>query len=366
MIEPPDAMSQSNGEPATGHGLAAGVLGRVGPRSRWDLLGVVPLALVVFALVSVVTPLGLGPLGLLLVLEEQAFVVVLVLLAPVALLARARTLASALLVAAVVGGCLFGSEWISLPGSAGGAGAGDGAGGRNELSAMTWNLQYGTRSAVDTVAQLQNVSTDIVALEELEPGPSAAIEADPTLSTRYPYRLMSPRKGAWGIGVLSRYPIAETDSSYPPACLEMLVITPAGPVRLIVGHPNHADIGVVSPLRIPVQYDSADRDEEIAAIRVRIDRSLAAGERLLVLGDYNTTPTEPEFKVLTRDLKDTHTEVGEGPGWTWRPSRFTFLPFGFLRIDLQLTAGPIRPASTSMDCSLPGDHCRLFGTYAID
>ncbi|HEX7490979.1 MAG TPA: hypothetical protein VF337_04690 [Candidatus Limnocylindrales bacterium] len=59
-------------------------------------------------------------------------------------------------------------------------------------------------------------------------------------------------------------------------------------------------------------------------------------------------------------------EVGEGPGWTWRPSRIDFLPFGLLRIDLQLSAGRIRPVSTSIDCGVPGDHCRLSGDYEVD
>jgi endonuclease/exonuclease/phosphatase family metal-dependent hydrolase len=101
-------------------------------------------------------------------------------------------------------------------------------------------------------------------------------------------------------------------------------------------------------------------------VRTRIDSALAGGDRLLVLGDFNTAPSEAEYAVLTRGLRDTHTAVGEGPGWTWRPSGIDFLPFGFLRIDLQLTAGAIRPASTSIDCSLPGDHCRLLGDYEID
>jgi hypothetical protein len=30
------------------------------------------------------------------------------------------------------------------------------------------------------------------------------------------------------------------------------------------------------------------------------------------------------------------------------------------------TRGSIYPASTWIDCSLPGDHCRLFGDYEID
>ncbi len=114
---------------------------------------------------------------------------------------------------------------------------------------------------------------------------------------------------------------------------------------------------------IPV-YDPAPRDARIATIRAKIDRSLAAGERLIVVGDFNTTSTEPEYQVLTKGLRDTHVEVGMGPGWTWRVVRS--LPVGFLRIDLQLSGGAITPSSTRVACPSGGDHCQLFGTYQID
>ena len=142
--------------------------------------------------------------------------------------------------------------------------------------------------------------------------------------------------------------------------------TPRGKVHVIVGHPTNSDIATVTSLRLPVGYDPAQRDEQIAMLRKGIDAALRAGERLLVLGDFNTAPSEREYPILTRGLRDTQVEVGEGPGWTWRPSRLTGLPVAFLRIDLQLSAGAIRPAATSVDCSLPGDHCRLFGVYEID
>jgi endonuclease/exonuclease/phosphatase family metal-dependent hydrolase len=166
--------------------------------------------------------------------------------------------------------------------------------------------------------------------------------------------------------VLSRYPISDVVSTANPSCLDLVVSTPQGRVHVIAAHPAHADIVTRTSLRLPVGYDPSSRDAEIAKIRTRIDPTLAAGDRLLVLGDFNTASSEPEYTVLTRGLRDTHVQVGEGPGWTWRPSRIDFLPFGFLRIDLQLSAGAILPASTSIDCSLPGDHCRLFGDYEID
>jgi vancomycin resistance protein VanJ len=326
-------------------------------RSRADLLAIVPVALVTFAVVAAAFTPASGPFALALVLEPHLFIAALIVLSPVAILGRARTLALGLVVTLVGGGFLFGSEWVSLPGS---------GASRHDISVMTWNVQYGTRTPAEQAAQLEGVTADLIALQEVEPDASNAIENDPVLTARYPYRAMAPRAGAFGLAILSRYPISGIETATDPAILELIVAMPRGKVRVIETHPRPPAMDTVTPLRLPVGYNPARRDAAIAAVRIRVDAALAAGDRLLVLGDYNTSPREAEYAVLTAGLRDTQVEVGEGPGWTWRPSRLTFLPVGFLRIDMQLTAGSILPASTSIDCSLPGDHCRLSDDYEID
>ena len=333
---------------------------RRAPRSRrysiLDPLAVFPLMLLAFVAVAMVHPPKSGPLALALMLEEHLFVVVLAIFVPLALLARARVLGAALIVVVIVGGVSFGSEWISLPSV---------RADRHDLSAMTWNLQFGSRTPAEAASQLRGVDVDLIALEELEPDVSAAIDRDPEIAARYPYRAMSPRAGADGLAVLSRYPIEQVVRSDGPPTLALVANTPRGPIHVIVAHPTHGEIDKASRFRLPVDFDPADRYAAIAALRTRIDPDIADRFRLLVLGDFNTAPSEAENGPLTRGLRDTHVEVGQGPGWTWRPSRFAFLPFAFVRIDRQLTAGAIFPASTSVDCSLPGDHCRLFGDYEI-
>ena len=321
-----------------------------------DPLAVVPLLLLAFVAVAMVHPPQSGPLALALMLEEDLFIAVLAVFVPLALLARARVLGAALIVVVIVGGVSFGSEWISLPSV---------RADRHDLSAMTWNIQFGSRTPAEATSQLRGVTVDLIALEELEPDVSAAIDNDPAIAARYPYRAMSPHVGASGLAVLSRYPIEQVERSDDPATLALVVDAPRGPVHVIVAHPTHGEIDKASRFRLPVDFDPADRYAAIAALRKSVDADLAAGVRLLVLGDFNTAPSEAENAALTRGLRDTHVEVGQGPGWTWRPSRFDFLPFAFVRIDRQLTAGAIYPISTSVDCSLPGDHCRLFGDYEI-
>ena len=325
--------------------------------SRWNLLTVAPILLLGFAAVAKVHPPHTGPLAAGLVFEPHLFIAVLVALTPVAILGRARFLALALVVTLATGGLLFGSEWISLPGS----------GARyHDISVMNWNVQHGVRTPADQALQLEGVTADLVALVELEPDAASAIEQDAVLTSHYPYRVMAPAEGAGGLALLSRYPISSANSTGEVAWLDLIVATPRGDVHVIVAHPTHATIVKRTRLGVPDSYRTVNRDEAIAVLRTRIDAELATKDRLLVLGDFNTASSEAEYSVLTVGLRDTHVEVGEGPGWTWRPSRLTFLPFGLLRIDYQLTAGAILPASTSIDCSLPGDHCRLFGDYEID
>ena len=144
----------------------------------------------------------------------------------------------------------------------------------------------------------------------------------------------------------------------------MLIQTPRGPLRLIDTHPMPAAMSAGD--LFPLSFDPTIRNRQIDVIRGHVEASLAAGETLLMVGDFNTSPTEGEYRVLTKGLRDTQVEIGEGPGWTWRPNRLEFTGVAFLRLDLQLTAGSIRPSSISVDCSHPGDHCQVVGGYEMD
>lgn len=331
-------------------------------RSRLDYLAAAPICVVLFGLSAWLLPPRSGPMALVLVLEEQLFALTFVALSPFAVLAwlraRAWALPISLVVLFLVGASFLGSDWISLPN--------DSRARRHDLSVMSWNLQYGSRTPAEARAQLEAASVDLVALQELEPDSADAIESDPTIRSRFPYRTMAPRWGPGGLAILSRYPTERIESLDSPARLQLVVETPRGPVRIVNAHPKRPKISTITPLRLPIDLDPSVRDSEIAAVERWVVASLAGRERLLVLGDFNTSPTEREYGTLTAGLRDTHREVGEGPGWTWRPSRLAFLPVAFLRIDLQLTAGSIYPASSGVDCSFQGDHCRVFGAYEID
>jgi vancomycin resistance protein VanJ len=274
-----------------------------------------------------------------------------VLLVPLAALARSRVLAAALALVAVLFVGRFGSEWTS-PGPVLSI--------RDTVDVATWNVESGALAGLDAVAVLFAHPVDIVVLQELTPAVAEAIAADTVLTARWPHRALFPTPGVAGIGLLSAFPIRDPVYQTHPVRLEARVALDDGDLVVLGAHPFPARIGLL--LGVPVGLDPAERNADLELLRSRVVELDAQGERVLLIGDFNTAPTEPAFALLTGGLHDAHANVGEGPGWTWRPRRLAFLGIGLLRIDLVLSTSGLQPLGTSVDCPRTGDHCLLEAT----
>ena len=248
-------------------------------------------------------------------------------------------------------------SWISIPAVR----AADPA---SELAILSWNLELGARAGEAAVEGLRDQDVDVVALQELGPDHAAAIESDPDLRTRFPFRELSPHDGVEGMGLLSAHPIVRSQVLTDPMAIEAVLDVDGRAVTVISGHPFPGRIRMAGPL--PVSFDPTSRDLALARFRERVDGAIGRGETVIVAGDFNTAPTEPAFEQLVAGLADAHAEVGLGPGWTWRPSRMEGLGLGVLRIDLALSGPGVRPVAVNERCSLPGDHCQLGARFAFD
>ena len=236
------------------------------------------------------------------------------------------------------------------------------AGGSGTLTVLTWNLELGSRAAAVSVAGITEHDADLVALQELTPDVAAAIVADPTLTARYRYRILEARDGTAGMGLLAKRPLIVRGSEREPLILRAgLLLDDGRTIEVLDVHPYPP--GVSTVWRLPIGLDTRRRDEDLSVIAARADA--APLPAALVAGDLNTAPTEAGIAVLTRGLTDAHEAVGTGPGFTWRPSSLEGLGVGLLRIDHVLTGSWLTPVATSMDCSLPGDHCRLLVTLRV-
>ena len=357
------------------------------------LAGVAALAVVEVAVNVGVRP-QTGPLALAAVLEPYllAIGVVAGVLAVLLTLAdrspagsRIRLLA---VVVVVVGVVRLGGEWWSPgpPDTAGAVGevvsgqpgAGPPASGPSasesafpaspatRLTVLSWNLETGSKSAATSLSGILEAAPkpDLVALQELTTDVAAALDGDPTIRSRYPYRILEPRDGVGGMGLLSRHPLFVGTYSTQPVVLRAELLLPDGSrVEVLNAHPYPPDVTRAFDV-VPVGLDTRGRDEDLAAIAATVGKADDPA-RVLVVGDLNTTPFEPGFGTISAGLTDAHAAVGTGTGFTWRPAPLELLNVGMLRIDHVLTGDAWQPMAVSEDCSLPGDHCRLSVTLEI-
>lgn len=316
-------------------------------------LAIYPAFLAAFSMLDVAWPQRSGILGLVAIAMPVALVGVIVFV-PFALLRGSAILRVALAIALVVWVARFGGDW----GVVRGANAASGV----TIPVMTWNLEVHSRPPATMVAEIRTAQVKLIALQEVDRPTAAAIGADPDLRARFPYRVLD----AYDLGILSAYPISNVVRIDDPFTLIVDLNVAGRPLTVITAHPYPGIIQTIQPWHLPVGYDPARRDAAIERLHARIAAQLARGRPVLVLGDFNTAPTEPANGTLTNGLLDVHDAVGEGPGWTWRPQRLEFLHLGFVRIDRVLAGPGVSPLSQAVDCSISGDdHCRLFATVAI-
>ena len=317
-------------------------------------LAVYPAAVAALLIVLPILEPRTGPLALTNILSVHLALAALALV-PVVIARRGVALRSSLAVLGVVAILRFGKEWFSLPPSADTS--------DDLFLASSWNLEVGARSGQSAVEGISRLDSDVVALQELGPDHVRAITESAALAERYPGTALYPDPGVFGMGLLSRYPILRAESRSDPSLIEAVVDVGGRQITVITAHPLAGRISMAGP--VPIALGSERRDEALRRIRARIDGAIGRGETVVVLGDFNVAPTEPAFAELVDGLRDAHAEVGQGPGWTWRPSRFEWLGIGLLRIDLAIGSPDLAPVSVVEHCGLTGDHCILEAHFSL-
>ncbi len=77
---------------------------------------------------------------------------------------------------------------------------------RKPVSVMTFNLLYDSRRNTKSIELIRRHDPDILCLTELTP--DFARQFNRRLHKRYRYQALYPKKGTWGVGLLSRYPLS--------------------------------------------------------------------------------------------------------------------------------------------------------------
>jgi vancomycin resistance protein VanJ len=297
-----------------------------------------------------------GPIALAGVFAAHLTIVALVIGIAVALLGGTGWLRISFVVLVVLTLVRFSGEWLSIPDGTPAA--------TPRLQVATFNLEWDGRPTDETIQILRDLPADVVAVQELTPDVSAAIAADLGLAKQFPYQSLYPRHGAMGLGLLSRYPLANAIFDVDPPSLAADTDGPLGRIRIVNLHPLHDTIDQ-GAFGIPLDYPVERRDAALDSLRTTFIGDGAAPPTIL-LGDINTAPTEPAFGRFTAGLRDAHAEVGTGPGWTYRPDRLEWLGIGLVRIDVVLTGDGLRPITESTSCPTQGDHCAVLASIVAD
>ncbi len=207
------------------------------------------------------------------------------------------------------------------------------------LRVMSWNGYFRNQNSAAFLATLQEVQPDIVAVQEWGTGLEATTVSQ--LQELFPYQKRYPAASPAGMAIFSRYPILQ--STLPDFrdgdgcnCLVATIDLPSQPITLISTHPWPPQLAwqntIWSTLAALATLDTASQDVTFDMLLQRITESPSP---LLLLGDFNTTERQRNYRRVNALLSDAFAEAGWGMGYTFPTVKQVYgIPvFPVLRLD---------------------------------
>jgi endonuclease/exonuclease/phosphatase (EEP) superfamily protein YafD len=188
------------------------------------------------------------------------------------------------------------------------------------LTVMTFNVWGGSQSQQTAQVILDNGSPDIVALQELTPEMAEVLLEE--VGKEYPYHIFDAQARHRGMGILSRYPLIEIDSSHLANSAWQIQIArieaESGDFTFYNVHPNATNILIYFEEGLSV----ADNVQASFELRKQLIESLVADidqhqGSVIVAGDFNSTDQTEVYQLMRGVLKDAHRTVGWGFGHTF-------------------------------------------------
>lgn len=238
----------------------------------------------------------------------------LVLLLPICLFCRSRSCWAGVVLPGLIFvglyGQLFLPDWSAL------ATAAD----TTSLTVMTFNIWGGSQSPETAQVILDNGSPDIVALQELTPDMAEVLLEK--VGEEYPYHILDAQAQHRGMGILSRYPLTEIDSSYLTNSAWQIqrarVEAEFGDFTFYNIHPPATNILIYleegTSVRDSVQASFQMRKQLIEALVADINQHQGP---VIVVGDFNSTDQTEVYQLMQSVLEDAYRAVGWGFGHTF-------------------------------------------------
>jgi endonuclease/exonuclease/phosphatase (EEP) superfamily protein YafD len=204
------------------------------------------------------------------------------------------------------------------------------------LRIMTWNVYFVNEEVEAAATAILKEQPDLVLIQEL--GMVLAHGLSDRLRTIYPYQALAPSVRPDGFGIFSRHPFASAPQVNTQAsagrCQQVTILLDQQLVVILNTHPHVPDMAFqpVGSLWLPTRFDTRLQDMAIHALLQRVG---ASQQPLLLVGDFNMTDRQPNYRRLRAQLSDAFGEGGRGLGLTF-PADVKIGPLPFfpvLRLD---------------------------------
>lgn len=206
--------------------------------------------------------------------------------------------------------------------------------------------KFSDQTSKNTAKVIREVDADIICINEVEDRLVMDRFNSDRLAKLYPYNILIDGKNdprGIDVGIYSKYPIgtvrtnifAQNDEGKPifsRDCLEVEILTPAGPVFVLANH-----------LKSKYQGGDARRKAQAQEIRRILETRYDLGTQFVaVLGDLNDTPgSDPLSPLLGLSQLSDVLDDTAGPRWTYR------FKDEFNQIDYILVSDALKQALTS-------------------
>lgn len=212
----------------------------------------------------------------------------------------------------------------------------------HSLSVASQNVRAESGTAAESAAALASAGPEVLALQEVDGGSRAAVDAALAPHYAYSYRIGT-------VGLWSDFPIINATPlglglGWNRALFADLQ-TPGGLVRVYVIHAASAR---------PAEH--ADRDTMLANLAATI--AADSSERIIAMGDFNATSTDRHFAALARLLDEPRQDQGLS-GFTWPAS-----PVPLARLDHILQRG-MAVTSNSVIKAGDSDHLAVRSSFNL-
>lgn len=230
----------------------------------------------------------------------------------------------------------------------------------DSLRVLSFNHLYSNRDRRALRDLILRHDADVVGLQETTSVSESGIGR--ALKDAYPYQLWhAADEGATdGTALLSRYPLRSSRYNQVLRGEQVRLEVAGKPLTLINLHLNipFGHEGAVQS----ASYDPRVRHEQILSLIAEAERH----PRFIVMGDFNLSDREVDYRRLSETLTDTYRETQRGLGYTFPNGRsYRGIPLvPFIRIDYVWLRG-LEPLSASRDCRTSSDHCALIADIAL-